>query len=547
MTLVFSFIIAMFVTMVLIPPLMKFAGWSGLLDYPGKRKVHSHAIPRVGGVAMMIGAVAPIIIWLTPDREVISYLFGIGIILMFGVWDDLKNIDYRLKFVGQFAATLVVVFYGNVLITSVPFYDSVQLSSYISIPLTIVFLVGITNAINLADGLDGLAGGTTLLSIGVIAILAYIANGDTVVVISLSVLGCILGFLRFNTYPARIFMGDSGSQFLGFSAGVLAILLSQSVNTAISPVLPILILGLPILDTTMVFSQRIYEKRSPFEADKNHIHHRLLALGFDHYEAVSIIYITQACLVAGAYFMRYQHDMLILGMYMLFCLSVIGFLHWGKVTHWLAHRGHDSSSDTYIFTKIKWLREVKFFSKFTFYFSLVTISAYFLAGALTIEKVTPDITILAGLLLFIAIFTFFMQRHKPLNWIEIGVTFIGSTIVIYQVQTASSILEHIKVYHDLYFVILAIIVLMGFRFSHDRKFIITPLDFLIIFIALIVPNLPGLPMTDANIGISIAKMIVLFYGIVLVFNNITKRWDIVRCSVILILTILVMQGTVFLT
>lgn len=546
MTLVFSFIISMFVTMVLIPPLMKFAGWSGLMDYPGKRKIHTRAIPRVGGFAMVVGAMVPILIWLSPDRDVIAYLTGIGIIIIFGVWDDIKNLDFRLKFFGQIIAALVVVLFGKVLITTIPFYEP-QLPSYISIPLTLIFIVGITNAINLADGLDGLAGGTTLLSIGVMAILAYIANGDTVVVISLSVLGCILGFLRFNTYPAQIFMGDSGSQFLGFSVGVLAILLSQQVNTAISPVLPIIILGLPILDTVMVFTQRIYEKRSPFVADKNHIHHRLLALGFDHYEAVSIIYLTQASLVAGAYFLRYQHDMLIFGIYLLFCLTVIGFLRWGKVKHGFFHREQNGDRQSYIFTRIQWLRDVKFFSKFTFYFSLVTISIYFLSGVITIEKMTPDITLLAALLLVIAIFTFFMQRHKPLNWIEIGVTFIGSTIIIYQIQSSSSITEQIKNYHDLYFIILAIIVLMGFRFSHDRKFIITPLDFLIIFVALIVPNLPGLPMTDANIGITIAKMIVLFYGIVLVFNNITKYWDILRSSVILILAMLVLQGTVFLT
>ena len=157
-------------------------------------------------------------------------------------------------------------------------------------------LVGITNAINLSDGLDGLAGGVTFLSLAAIAVLTYIAvDAGFMLLATMSIMGSILGFLRFNTFPARIFMGDGGSQFLGFSAGVLAILLTQSSNTALSPALPLLILGLPILDTLMVMGERIYEGRSPFVADRKHIHHRLLALGFHHYEAVVTIYALLRC------------------------------------------------------------------------------------------------------------------------------------------------------------------------------------------------------------------------------------------------------------
>jgi UDP-GlcNAc:undecaprenyl-phosphate GlcNAc-1-phosphate transferase len=193
-------------------------------------------------------------------------------------------------------AVLIVVMSG-VVIKYVPFTGLDPLPAHIAVPLTTFVLVGITNAINLADGLDGLASGTSLLSLGIIAMLAYMTDHLTVIFIAVSVVGGILGFLRFNTYPPRIFMGDSGSQFLGFSAGVLVVMLTQQNDSALSVVLPVMILGLPIVDTLLVMGQRLYEARSLFLPDKNHIHHRLLVLGFDHYEAVFVIYLLQSILV----------------------------------------------------------------------------------------------------------------------------------------------------------------------------------------------------------------------------------------------------------
>ena len=210
----------------------------------------------------------------------VGFLCGIAVILLFGVWDDIRGLDYRLKFLGQITAVLIVVLYGGVVIRFVPLSGLEPLPDYVAIPFTVFALIGITNAVNLADGLDGLAGGITLLSLGMIGILAYPTGDTNVPLAAIAVIGSIVGFLRFNTYPARIFMGDGGSQFLGFSAGVLVVMLTQESNTALSPALTLMILGLPILDTGMVMAQRLHEGRSPFLPDKNHIHHKLLALGF---------------------------------------------------------------------------------------------------------------------------------------------------------------------------------------------------------------------------------------------------------------------------
>src|SRR5438874_10204606 len=294
--------------MVLIPPLGGMAEWLHVVDGPAARKVHGTPVPRLGGVAMAIGAVLPPIMWATMDSRMVGFLCGVAVILFFGLWDDIKGIDYRLKFLGQIIAVLIVVLYGRMVIRYVPFLGLEPLPDYVALPLTVFALVGVTNAINLADGLDGLAGGITLLSLGMIAILAHPSGDVRVLLATIAVIGSIVGFLRFNTYPARIFMGDGGSQFLGFCAGVLAVMLTQNVNTALSPALPLLILGLPILDTLLVMGERLYEGRSPFVADRKHIHHRLLALGFDHYEAVIAIYVLQSVLIVGAYFLRFESD-----------------------------------------------------------------------------------------------------------------------------------------------------------------------------------------------------------------------------------------------
>ncbi len=238
------------------------------------------------------------------------------------------SLDYRLKFLGQFLAVFVIVFWGKVNIAVFPFAGMDPVPAYLSIPVTIIFLVGVTNAVNLSDGLDGLAAGVALLSLAAIALLANLASGDVIILVSFVVAGTIFGFLRYNTYPARIFMGDTGSQFLGFTVGVLSVMLTQQVNTALNPLLPLFLVGLPIVDTLFVMTRRIIEGRSPFEADKTHMHHRLLSLGMAHYEAVSVIYVSQLAFLLAAFLLRYQADIVVFAAYMVLTGLVLGGCCW---------------------------------------------------------------------------------------------------------------------------------------------------------------------------------------------------------------------------
>ncbi len=326
MDLLFAFVIAMVVTMALIPPLARAAGRLHVLDDPESRKVHSQPIPRVGGIAMVAGTALPLCLWLPMDRTVLAYLLAVIVLLVFGVWDDRVNLGALTKLSGQLIAVLIVILVGHVSIDSMMLSERVALPHWLSFGLTMLFLLGITNAINLSDGLDGLAGGTTLLCCAALALLGAKWDVRFVETVGIVLMGAILGFLRFNTHPARIFMGDAGSQFLGFSVGVLSILLTKQAATPLSTAMPLLLIGLPVLDTLIVMVLRLHAGRSPFAADRNHFHHRLLYLGFDQYEVVTAVYSVQCLLLLLAWQLRYENDLLILASFVGFAVLFTGGL-----------------------------------------------------------------------------------------------------------------------------------------------------------------------------------------------------------------------------
>ena len=528
--------------MVLIPPLVRLAERLHAADFPSERKVHTTPMPRLGGAAMAIGAVLPMIMWASPLVQVFPLLAGIAIIVFFGVWDDISPLDYRVKFLGQFLAVAVVITFGDVVIRYLPFGGGNPLPTYIAVPLTAFVLVGITNAINLSDGLDGLAGGVTFLSLAAIAVLTYIAvDAGFMLLATMSIMGSILGFLRFNTFPARIFMGDGGSQFLGFSAGVLATLLTQSTNTALSPALPLLILGLPILDTLMVMGERIYEGRSPFVADRKHIHHRLLALGFHHYEAVVTIYALQSLLIVASYFLRFESDALIVSLYVLFCLAIVGFLKLVPQTGWHLHRATEEARSPVVPAWVQWWRRDQRLLKAAFYSAMIGIPLFLLVGALFVASVPSDIGACATVLLVVLLALYVRYRHQPFSIVEKASAYVAGVFIVYLVQIKPGALAGLTLYYGILFAILTVAVAIGFRVGTER-FRTTPMDYLVIFVALVLPNLPEVDLRVEHKSLAVAMIIVLFYSIELVLNNIWRRWDIMRFTTYLTLALLGIRG-----
>src|SRR5208283_3384968 len=238
-----ALLLSVFITVSLIPVLTSLAGRLHIVDLPGPRKVHALPVPRIGGAAMALGVFIPVILLSKADQFVLAYLASAGILVLFGVIDDIRGLDYRTKFASQIVASLIVIIYGGVRISSLGSLLPAEIhpAEWLIISLSLIAIVGVTNAINLADGLDGLAGGISLLSFCCIGYLAFLQRNSEVALFSLALAGAIFGFLRFNTHPASLFMGDSGSQLLGFSTVVLAVKITQG-DTPLSPLLPVIIL-----------------------------------------------------------------------------------------------------------------------------------------------------------------------------------------------------------------------------------------------------------------------------------------------------------------
>lgn len=539
-----SFFVALSVTMMLIPPLMRAAERFNFVDQPDARKLHAVAIPRVGGIAMITGAVLAMIMWRSDAQGLSAIVLAILVILFFGAWDDRADLDYRLKFFGQLMAALIVVYMGNVVIERVPFWDS--LPKFISIPFTLFALLGITNAVNLSDGLDGLAGGTMLLSFGAIAALAYAAAGYGVAIIAVAAMGSILGFLHFNTHPARVFMGDAGSQFLGFTVGVLAIVLTQKVDTALSSVLPLYLLGLPILDTLMVIGQRTREGRSPFSPDNNHIHHKLLSLGFDPYEAVVIIYLAQASLVAGGYFFRYQSDMALLFAYCVFCTAVLAAYMQAAKTEWRFQGRAVGEMGTIISGRVKWLREEGRIANWVFNYISYAIWAYVLLAVVLSGRVSRDLAVIAVTLIVALLVTYLGRRGEPIHLVERAALYILGSFAVYLMQIPVGAPAWLTVSDKVFFALLIVAVLAAVIYCRKEEFDITPQDFLVLFVAFMLPFVPGEYFQSLEQRLVPIKLIIVFYGVELMLYryHVGKGADALRIAIMASFAVVGLRGVI---
>lgn len=262
----------------------------GAVDIPNERKVHKKVMPRLGGLGMFLGFLFGYMLFGTPSAIMNSILIGSFIIVLVGVIDDIKPLKPKTKFLGQLASACIVVFYGNILLQDISAFGIYIDFKIFAYPLTIFFILGCINCLNLIDGLDGLAAGISsiyFLTIGIIATIQGTYGLDYIITFIL--LGSTLGFLVHNFYPAKIFMGDSGSLFLGFIIAVIALLGFKNV-TMTSLIIPLLILAIPILDTVFAIIRRTLKGEKISTPDKCHIHHQLLNKKFSQRSTVLIIY-----------------------------------------------------------------------------------------------------------------------------------------------------------------------------------------------------------------------------------------------------------------
>ena len=292
----------MLVSLIATPFIILLAKKTGAMDEPDARKVHKKPIPRIGGLAIYAGFIASIIFMAIKfglDAEMIRETVGLvlsgSLIVALGLVDDYKNLPAKIKLLGQICAAAVLVLFFDVRIDFVtdPFGDYIYLE-WFAIPATMFWLVGLTNTVNLIDGLDGLAAGVASIASFTIMLIALEQGFVLVAIMTAALAGAAVGFLKYNFNPAEIFMGDTGSMFLGFMlAGISVTGAVKSVAT-IALVVPIFALGLPILDTTFAIVRRLRGGVPIFKPDKGHLHHRLLSVGFTQRQAVLLMYVISA-------------------------------------------------------------------------------------------------------------------------------------------------------------------------------------------------------------------------------------------------------------
>ncbi|GIN20778.1 glycosyltransferase family 4 protein [Siminovitchia fordii] len=286
----FLYLILCFLASVLITPFVKkLALKYKITDQPNYRKVHTTLMPRLGGLAIYISFLIGLLIFRPQDPHMFYLVIGSLIIIATGVLDDIYDISPKYKLLGQIVAAMVAISGGfDLEFINLPFGGELQFG-YLSIPITILWIVGITNAINLIDGLDGLAAGVSSIALITVSFMAFLQGDLFVLTIAMMILGSTLGFLVHNFYPAKIFMGDTGALFLGYMIALLSLLGFKNI-TFFSLVIPVIILGVPISDTFFAIIRRLINKKPLLAPDQYHLHHRLLNSGFSHRQTVLLIY-----------------------------------------------------------------------------------------------------------------------------------------------------------------------------------------------------------------------------------------------------------------
>ncbi|BCA57132.1 putative Undecaprenyl-phosphate alpha-N-acetylglucosaminyl 1-phosphate transferase [Nitrospira sp. KM1] len=517
----FSFLGSLIICMALIPPLMASAGRLQVLDVPGGRKAHSGSVAKVGGIALATGTFIGVLMWAPKDDVILASLLGGLIILLFGIWDDRVGLTYSVKFAGQALAAFIVLAVGGVHVSSLPMIPDSWMTPWVSLPFTFLTLIAVTNAVNLADGLDGLAGGLSLISFAATAILAFQMEDSLLMLMVVSVLGGLLGFLRFNTYPARVFMGDAGSQFLGFYLGVTALVLTDPSHGPYSPMTALFIWGLPVLDMFGVMIQRWHEGRSPFIGDRNHLHHRLLSMGWSHREAVMLIYAVQTGLVTLAYTTRWQPDWVLMLIYLVVAACVL-IIYIRPVDRLMLHaRSADTMREDG--RAVAWRSNYPGLAQLPIRLLAVVVPGFLIVSVGLPQHIPFDAGLVAaGLLAALVCGMRLWPRSAPFL-VRAGL-YVGSTFVLYFSELsapamASPWLQPV----NLLLIGVALLVITVMKVTAADKFEMTPLDSLMVLLATLLPFLPDMEVGEINLSLLTAKLIVLFFSFELLLHGYSRR------------------------
>lgn len=296
---------AMIVSYLMCPLVKSFAYKIGAIDVPkDNRRMHKKPTPRLGGLAIFLGFIVSILLFVNIDHQMQGILLGAVTIVVLGVVDDMSPLRAGFKFLVQIVAALIAVFHGVVIHTlSNPNVFSAEQYwdlGWLAIPVTVLWIVGITNSVNLIDGLDGLANGVSTISALTLLVIALLVSESQVALVMAALVGACIGFMPYNRNPAKMFMGDTGSTFLGYILATISIQGLFKYYAIVSFVVPFLVLGLPMFDTLFAIIRRLAHGQNPMAPDRGHIHHRLIDMGLNQKQAVAALYVVSSILGLSA-------------------------------------------------------------------------------------------------------------------------------------------------------------------------------------------------------------------------------------------------------
>lgn len=349
-----AFLVAFIFTFASVPIAKSVAYKIGAIDVPrDARRMHKKPTPRLGGIALFFGFLVSLLCFCEITRELIAVLIGAIIIVILGIIDDSRGLGAKVKFCVQIVAALVVVFGGGIRIevfTNPNLFSDLtvlELSHWVSVPFTVLWIVAITNAVNLIDGLDGLATGLSLIASVSLVFVATMVGEAKIALIALIIAGACFGFLPFNFNPATIFLGDTGSTFLGYMLAVLSVQGGFKSYAVITFAVPLLILGLPIFDTGFAILRRLFTGKGIMTPDRGHIHHKLVDMGFSQKQTVFILYAISGVLGLTAVVLAESGALraLVLLICVLIFVFGVGMLTKTKTTHFAGMLSDEDEED----------------------------------------------------------------------------------------------------------------------------------------------------------------------------------------------------------
>lgn len=486
-----SFLLALSLSLALIPVLIKHSVRLGLVDDPtgDERKQHTRVMPRSGGLGIVLASVLALLVVLPLDRQLLGFLVASLVIIGFGVCDDRNAMSPAKKLLGQSIGVLAAMA-GGMTVSDVPVF--IHMPPLLCDALTFIFVLAVINAVNFSDGMDGLAAGTSLMALLLIFALAVEAGDTQVATIALAVSAGVMGFLRFNTHPARIFMGDAGSQFLGFAIAWMAIVMSQRDTTPMTALMPLLVLGIPVMDLLQVIPLRLSQGRMPWQADRQNFHHQVAALGLRQYEAVALIYLMQTVLLASTWLLRYATDEVVLAFYLGYAAVIVGSIHLLHRKGWSFRDRIESMESSgprrrnAIFRRISWIH------RYTGKFFGIGVALFLCASALATDALSPPLLIAALVWAGVLAIVFVLSRNRwPLALGRLAAYTATAFLVYGLTQSLESTLFNSLI--DISLVVMALLLMVAIRITRREYFWLTTQDLLVLlFLVVLVPQIPQL-------------------------------------------------------